>query len=95
MSDSPPPTTVYVAWTSDRFDDDLVGESTGPWRELRRVADAVVLVESTESLSRVYHELKWTLPHSASLLVTPAGSTPKARGLPAGTVSWLRSRTGT
>ena len=31
--------TVFVAWSPAGFDDELVGEATGPWHEVRRVAD--------------------------------------------------------
>ena len=84
--------TVFVAWSPAGFDDELVGEATGPWHEVRRVADEVLLVDADETLSKVYHHLKWSLPEDAPLLVVPSDGPGKNRGLPAGTTSWLRAR---
>ena len=81
--------TVYVAWTSEMPEQDL----PGPWTELRVAAPGLLLVESTDTLSRVFHELKWALSEDASLLVGPLAATPKLRGLNSGTLSWLRART--
>jgi hypothetical protein len=81
--------TVYVAWTSEPPEPDL----TGPWSELRVAAPGLLLIESTESLSRVFHELKWALPEGTPLFVAPLAATPKLRGLAEGTLSWLRERT--
>ncbi len=50
------------------------------------------MVDSPETLSRVYHELKWSLPDGTALLVTPVIERPKLKGLPSGTTSWLRER---
>ncbi|MCW2759639.1 MAG: hypothetical protein JWO46_3385 [Nocardioidaceae bacterium] len=80
--------TVYVAWTSEPVPPDLLG----PWRELWVAAPGLTLVESDDTLSRVFHELKWALEPDASLLVAPLAATPKLRGLPPGTLSWLRAR---
>lgn len=80
--------TVYLAWTGARVEDDLAG----PWEEVRVVSDELVLVVSEESLSRVYHELKWSLPDGTALLVAPLAGRPKLKGLPAGTTTWLRDR---
>jgi hypothetical protein len=82
--------TVYVAWTPDLPDERL----PGPWTELRVAAPCLLLVESDETLSRVFHELKWALgTEDAPLLVAPLAATPKLRGLAPGTLSWLRERT--
>lgn len=83
---------LFLAWSSAAFPDEVVGGSAGPWREVRRVEDRVVLVDSDDTLSRVYHELKWSLPGSPALLVTPCDGVPKAKGLPPGTHSWMRQR---
>jgi hypothetical protein len=80
--------TVYLAWTQ-RPPNDLVG----PWEEAREVAPGLFLLDSAESLSAVYHAVKWSLPEDASLLVTRVEHTPKARGLTPGSTAWLRSRT--
>jgi hypothetical protein len=80
--------TVYLVWTSQPATD-----LTGPWEEAREIASGLTLLDSTESLSAVYHAVKWTLPHDAALIVTPVPHTPKLRGLAPGTTAWLRSRT--
>jgi hypothetical protein len=83
--------TVFLAWASD-LPEELFAELAGPWREVRRVAPGLALVDSPETLSRVYHELKWQLAEDASLFVTAVEHTPKSRGMAAGTTSWLRRR---
>ncbi len=91
MSSSPqrsPKTTVYLAWTPEPPHDLL-----GPWDELRVVAPGLLLIESSDTLSRVFHELKWALAEDAPLFVAPLAATPKLRGLAPGTLSWLRRRT--
>jgi len=80
--------TVYLAWTSEP-----PADLEGPWREARPIADGLVLLESPESLSVVYHAVKWSLSRSAALVVTRVDHTPKSRGLAAGTTAWLRQRT--
>jgi len=81
--------TVYVAWTPD-----LPGTKLpGPWSELKVAAPGLLLVESDDTLSRVFHELKWALAEDAPLFVAPVAATPKLRGLEPGTLSWLRART--
>jgi len=80
--------TVYLAWTAVPPED-----LEGPWHEAREVADGLLLLESTESLSAVYHALKWALPGEAALIVVPVPQTPKSRGMAPGTTTWLRERT--
>lgn len=80
--------TVFLAWASAPVPSDL----DGPWEEIFQATPDLLLVSSTESLSRVYHELKWALPDGASLLVTPLTSRPKLKGLRPGTQTWLRDR---
>lgn len=82
------PGGVYLAWSSAP----IPGRIPGPWTELRILADDLALVESAESLSRVYHELKWSLPDGAALMVSPLTVRPKLKGLPAGTTTWVRDR---
>ncbi|GAA4715095.1 hypothetical protein GCM10023349_38100 [Nocardioides conyzicola] len=81
---------VCLAWIGDPGAVDLVMGSPGPWREVLETAPGLLLIESDESLSRVYHEVKWLLPDGCALLVAPLAERPKARGVAAGTVSWLR-----
>jgi hypothetical protein len=80
--------TVYLAWTSEPPSD-----LEGPWSEARRIAPGLLLIDSTETLSAVYHALKWSLPDESALIVSPVPQTPKSRGLAPGTTAWLRRRT--
>jgi hypothetical protein len=79
---------VFLAWASAPVPTGLAG----PWEELWVAADGLALVDSVESLSRVYHELKWALPDGTALVVAPLGALPKLRGLAPGTTTWLRDR---
>ena len=82
--------SVYVAWTPDLPEMNL----PGPWTEIREAAPGLLLIESDDTLSRVFHELKWALAtEDAPLFVAPMAATPKLRGLADGTLSWLRERT--
>lgn len=83
---------VCLAWLGDPDAVDAVVGSPGPWRELVEAGPGLLLVETDESLSRVYHELKAALPQACPLLVAPLSARPKARGVAAGTVTWLRGR---
>jgi hypothetical protein len=79
---------VFLGWTSEAVPPGLFG----PWTELHVAAPGLVLIDSAESLSRVYHELKWALPPNAALIVAPIAGVPKLKGLAPGTLSWLRAR---
>ncbi|GAA1435803.1 hypothetical protein GCM10009641_32920 [Mycobacterium cookii] len=79
---------VFLAWTAAAPD-----TLEGPWIEARQIAPGLLLLESTESLSAVYHAIKWSLPDDAALIVTPVPRTPKSRGMAPGTTTWLRDRT--
>jgi hypothetical protein len=81
--------TVFMAWTSETVPDDVLG----PWRGVHVAAPGIALIDSDETLSRVYHELKWSLSQDAALPVAPVAAAPKLRGVAPGTLSWLRSRT--
>lgn len=85
--------TVFLAWTSHPLPDEEALHLAGPWREVRPVAPGLLLVESDDTLSRVYHELKWSLVDGAALMVTPVHERPKLKGLAPGTTTWLRDRT--
>ncbi len=79
--------SVYLAWTSEP-----PADLDGPWREARRIAPGLLLLDSSEALSTVYHALKWSLPDGSSLIVSAVDRTPKSRGMSPGTTSWLRRR---
>lgn len=83
--------TVHLAWTSEDLPD--LADIEGPWHEALLVAPGLIAVESTESLSAVYHAIKWSLRRKASLIVVPLHQTPKSRGMAPGTTTWLRERT--
>lgn len=84
---------MYVAWTSaDLQDLDLSRDLAGPWREVVVAAGGLAFVDSDDTLSRVYHQLKWSLPEGVALVVAPVADLPKAKGLAPGTNTWLRER---
>ena len=83
---------VCLVWLGDPTAVDRVMTARGPWREVVESGPGLVLVETDETVSRVYHEIKWLLPDECALLVAPVEHRPKARGVTAGTVSWLRDR---
>jgi hypothetical protein len=80
--------TVYLAWTAQAPED-----LEGPWLEARQIAPGLLAIESTETLSVVYHALKWALPPDAALIVVPVDRRPKSRGMTPGTTTWFRERT--
>ena len=81
-----------MVWT----DADLAAaELLGPWREVVVAAPGLAFVDSDETLSRVYHEVKWSLPDGAAVAVAPVAGRPKAKGLAPSTNSWLAQRTTT
>jgi hypothetical protein len=85
--------TVYVAWTSaDLHEVDPSRDLAGPWREVLVAAGGLAFVDTDETLSAVYHALKWSLPPGVALAVARVGDLPKAKGLAPGTNSWLRAR---
>lgn len=80
--------TVFMAWSSH----EVSPGTPGPWQELLVAASGLSFVDSDQRLSRVYHELKWSLPEGTSLVVAPLVSAPKLKGLAPGSQSWLRER---
>ena len=85
--------TVYVAWTSaDLHQLDPSRDLAGPWREIIVAAGGLAFVDSDDTLSRVYHALKWSLPDGVAVAVAPVADLPKAKGLEPGTNRWLRTR---
>jgi len=87
--------SVYAAWTSaDLHQLEPARDLPGPWREVVVAASGLAFVDSDDTLSRVYHQLKWSLPEGVALMVAPVAAVPKATGLAPGTNSWLRGRLG-
>ncbi|MFC5494583.1 hypothetical protein [Nocardioides caricicola] len=84
--------TVQLVWLSDAAQVDVVVRAPGPWRELVEAGPGLLVAETDETVSRVYHEVKAMLPEDCALVVAPLQHRPKARGLSEGTVSWLRAR---
>ena len=79
--------TAFLAWVEQPPQD-----LDGPWVEARHIAPGLLALESPESLSVVYHALKWSLPDRSALIVVPVVETPKSRGMAPGTTRWLRER---
>ena len=79
---------VYLVWSDAEL---VAADLVGPWREVRVAAPGLAFVDSDETLSRVYHEVKWSLPEGAALAVAPVTGA-KAKGLAPGTSTWLRER---
>lgn len=80
--------TVFLVWSGS----DVPGGLDGPWTELVPAGPGLCLVDSEESLSRVYHQVKWSLPEGTPLLATALTTRPKLKGLLPGTQSWLWDR---
>ncbi len=83
--------TLFAAWAGTAFAAD--GELTGPWEAIHRVAPDLLLVDSPATLSRVYHELKWSLPEHTPLFVAEVAAA-KSSFVAPGTLRWLRERGG-
>ena len=84
--------SVCLVWLGDPEQAHTVISTPGPWTEVFEAGDGLLVVETEETLSRVFHEIKWLLPGDCPLLVAPVVERPKARGVTEGTVSWLRRR---
>ena len=84
---------MYVAWTSaDLHELDPARDLAGPWREVIIAAGGLAFVDSDDTLSRVYHALKWSLPDGVALAVASVAGQPKTKGLTPGTNTWIRAR---
>ena len=77
---------MFLAWTGVPLPQGIAG----PWRELRHAAPGLTFVDSDDTLSRVYNELRWSLPDGTALAAVPLHALPKAKGLAPGTQTWLR-----
>lgn len=84
-----------MAWTSaDLLELDAPLDLAGPWREVVIASAGLAFVDSDDTLSRVHHAMKWSLPEGVALAVATVDGLPKAKGLLPGTNSWLRARLG-
>jgi hypothetical protein len=83
---------VCLVWLADPGLAGAVLEDRGPWTEVFEAGPGLLLVETDETVSRLYHHLKPLLPADAAMLVAPLTHRPKARLLTDGAVSWLRDR---
>ena len=52
----------------------------------------LLLIDSALSTSRLYHQLKWSMPGGSALLVSRLDGLPKFKLMEAGALSWIRSR---
>jgi hypothetical protein len=84
--------SVCLVWLGDPRKTAAVMGERGPWREVIEVAPGLLLVDSDETLSGVYHAVKHAIPQDCALLAAPVSARPKARGIAGGAVTWLRGR---
>lgn len=77
--------TVVLDDEVDAHDLDLtdLGEGTA-------LAARHLLVTSSLTQSRLYHEIKWRLPADTALFVGELAITPKMKGQAPGSVAWVR-----
>lgn len=83
---------VHLVWLADPTQIGVVMATPGPWRELVEAGPGLLLAESDDTVSRVYHEVKALVSADCALVVAPVHERPKGRGLTEGTVAWLRAR---
>jgi hypothetical protein len=83
---------VHLLWLADPAQARVVVATPGPWRELIEAGPGLLIAESDETVSRIYHEVKSMVSGDCALVVAPVRHRPKARGLTGGTVAWLRAR---
>jgi hypothetical protein len=82
---------VYLAYLDGQ---ELEADEPGPWRELLELRPGLLLVDSPESRSRVYHALKAALPADTPLLVARVDEVPKFKLMAPGALAWARERLG-
>jgi hypothetical protein len=80
---------IYLAYLDGH---DITPEVAGPWQELLVLRPGLVLVESEQHRSAVYHALKDHLPGGSPLLVAELDEVPKFKGMAAGALAWARAR---
>jgi hypothetical protein len=83
---------LYLAYTDDHdLRDDIGDHPDGPWRDLRRLRAGLVLVDSDQRRSVVYHAIKDLLPPETALLVAELAEVPKFKGMDPGALAWARA----
>jgi hypothetical protein len=73
---------------------ELPADAPGPWRELFPLQPGLVLVDSEQHRSAVYHALKDHLPTDTPLLVAELTEVPKFKSMAPGALAWARARCG-
>jgi hypothetical protein len=89
---------LYLAYTDghdlpgDPGDRDGRGDHPdGPWRDMHRLRAGLLLIDSEQRRSVVYHAIKDLLPAQTPLLVAELGEIPKFKGMDAGALAWARA----
>ena len=83
---------LYLAYTGDQdLRDDRGDHPEGPWREICRLRAGLVLIDSDQRRSVVYHAIKDLLPSGSALLVAAATEIPKFKGMDPGALAWARA----
>lgn len=80
---------LYLVWHEAEREIGLEVRASLDGVELR---PGLLLIDSEETRSRLYHRIKWALPRGTSLLVAPLADLPKFKGMEAGVLNWLRTR---
>ena len=78
----------YLAWV----DDDLDEVPEGPWEDGFVLRPGLLLLDSDDTRSAVYHAVKWSVPDGRAVLVAPLADDPKAKGMASGLTAWLTRR---
>ena len=79
---------IFLAWSSTEAAD---GYGEGPWVSTFDLGHGLVLVDSEQTRSVVYHAVKHSLPPGTAVLVAPLDDAPKSKGLAPGAAAWLRT----
>jgi hypothetical protein len=80
---------IYLAYLGGQ---DIRPDVDGPWLELLELRPGLLLVESEQRRSVVYHALKDQLPGGSPLLVAELDEVPKFKGMAPGALAWARAR---
>jgi hypothetical protein len=64
----------------------------GPWLDVHPLAQGLLLIDSEQGRSAVYHALKGHLPRGTGVLVAELDRVPKFAHLAEGALAWARER---